>query len=167
MNDYKTVLKKTTRQPEINPAHPTPLLPLSPQQVVGKRSGHPEAQQRCLLEGDCQPQWPLNEALCGRQHWGVKWDPAACIINSFITVITWRLVAEVNIVCRCVRLCVFPYFFFFFPGIMSWDTQTQSNTTVTVGLMCCGADQNVNPSHCLLKVCGKDFWFWIYAAHSI
>lgn len=163
MNDYKTLLKKkTTRQPEINPARPTPLLPLCPQQVVGKRSGHPEALQRCLLEGDCQPQWPLNEALCGRQHWGVKWDPAARIINSFITVISWRLVTEVNM-CRCVWLCVFP----FFSDIMSWDTQTQSNTMVTVGLICSIADQNVNPSQCLLKVSGKDFWFRIYAAHSI
>ncbi len=33
---------------------------------------HTGALEQCLSRGDCQPQWPLNEALCGRGQRGGK-----------------------------------------------------------------------------------------------
>lgn len=37
---------------------------------MGEHAGHPEAPEQCLSKGDRQPQWPLNEGLCGGHRGG-------------------------------------------------------------------------------------------------
>lgn len=73
----------------------------------GKQGRVPWGPEAVLIGGwrpaSVAPEWsPLWQRTERRE----KRDPAGCIISSFITVITWRLVAGVNIVGRCVSLCV-------------------------------------------------------------
>lgn len=82
--------------------------------------GHPGALEQCLSEGDCQPKWPLNEALCSRGQRGGK--TGSCCLHNKLFHNSHHLTSGAGVNIQGVWVCVLLFVYAAFTSCVSMSS---------------------------------------------